>query len=164
MTRQSHTKIKMKNEVRREETIRLISPVEISFRLSTSIALLIFLLLSSFFTIATITAIYIFGTFSWFLRTTEWHLLCCNRAVNKCKVILQFRKWRTGSHFTLIKMTFDSLWHSLLSQIWKVHGCQLVSVTRRQSKKKNTKTINCLKWKWKKWKPTTYTSIYKLLI
>lgn len=71
MTRQSHRKIKKKNEVRREETIRLISPVEISFRLSTSLALLIFLLLSSFFTIATITAIYIFGTFSWFLRTTE---------------------------------------------------------------------------------------------
>lgn len=48
MTRQSHRKIKKKNEVRREETIRLISPVEISFRRSTSIALLIFPLLSSF--------------------------------------------------------------------------------------------------------------------
>lgn len=48
MTRQSHQKIKEKNEVKREETIRLTSPAEISFRLSTSIDLLIFPLLSSF--------------------------------------------------------------------------------------------------------------------
>lgn len=48
MTRQSYKKIKEKNEVKREETIRLASPVEISFRLSTSIDLLTFALLSSF--------------------------------------------------------------------------------------------------------------------
>jgi len=46
MTRQPHRKIKEKNEVEREETIRLISPVEIRFRLSTSTDLLLFPLLS----------------------------------------------------------------------------------------------------------------------
>lgn len=47
MARQSHWKIKEENEVKRDETIRLMSPVEIIFRLSTSTDLLISPLLIS---------------------------------------------------------------------------------------------------------------------
>lgn len=47
MARQSHWKIKEANEVKREETIRLISYVEIILRLSTSVNLISPLLISS---------------------------------------------------------------------------------------------------------------------
>lgn len=47
MARQSHWKIKEENEAEREETIRLMSPVEIIFRLSNPIDLLISSLLIS---------------------------------------------------------------------------------------------------------------------